>query len=345
MQEWRRMSHMESSTQNAVLQKLIHAYGNPSPLSGAFLATSLDISRVAVWKAIEGLRAQGYAIDSTKGGGYRLNPRPQGLLPGEVAAGLNTRRVGRRIEFTPEVTSTNTWAMELARTGAPSGTVVIAGRQTSGRGRLHRQWDSPAGGLYLSVVFRPRLPLASLGIWSLLASLAVADAVNDILNDARIRLKWPNDIFLDNKKLGGILCEATGHPDSVDWVVTGIGLNVNAPPLADLSDQAIHLAGVTGSEISLRRLCQNVIEALDRKVVDELSPPQIQKLTDEWMQKAYGLGQPARILGWHKDRPAELGRGLYLGIDETGQALLQEADGPIRAFPAGDLSLKVPLHT
>ena len=189
-----------ASPLTAVLQALRQS---PEPLSGEALAARLGLSRAAVWKRINRLKAQGYAIEGSPRRGYRLLAATDKLLPAEIALGLKARRLTGPVHHFDEVASTNDLAKELAAQGAPEGTLVVAEAQTGGRGRLGRQWDSPPGtGLYVSLLLRPPLPPTEMPQITLTTAVAVARAVTRVTGVAP-GIKWPNDLLLDGKKAGG----------------------------------------------------------------------------------------------------------------------------------------------
>ena len=197
-------------------------------VSGAALSSALGVSRAAVWKHVEALRADGYRIEARRARGYTLTGNPDRLLPAEITQHLTTTRFGRRLETFETIDSTNIRAGQLAREGAPEGTLVVAERQTHGRGRLGRSWVSPARvNLYASFVLRPQLAPADAPQLALAAAVAVARALAP-LAPGRVAIKWPNDCLLDGRKVAGILTEMDAEVDRVRAVVLGIGVNLNA---------------------------------------------------------------------------------------------------------------------
>jgi BirA family biotin operon repressor/biotin-[acetyl-CoA-carboxylase] ligase len=196
-------------------------------VSGEAISDKLGLTRAAVWKHVEALRGQGYRIDAMPARGYRLAGVPDRLTPLEIRPLLNTHDVGQVVHWYEEVGSTNDRAKELADEGAEHGEVVVAEAQTAGRGRRGRTWSSPARkNLYFSVVLRPDLPPSRAPELTLVASVAVCEALQQAGVDARI--KWPNDLLVSGRKIAGILTELAADPDCVQWVVLGVGVNVNA---------------------------------------------------------------------------------------------------------------------
>jgi len=196
-------------------------------VSGEELSRRLGLSRTAIWKHIKALRRDGYQISACTRRGYTLLCIPDRLYPEEVTAGLKTTWLGRPFYYYEEVGSTNQVAKDLAEQGAPHGAAVLAEGQTSGRGRLGRGWLSPAGkGIWLSLVLRPRVAPWQLPQLSLLAAVGVASAIKEITG-LEVGIKWPNDILSRGKKLCGILTEMRAEVEITQYVILGIGLNVN----------------------------------------------------------------------------------------------------------------------
>ena len=169
---------------------------NDDFVSGEAISDVLGISRNAVHKHVNSLRKRGYRIVGVSRRGYRLEDEPARLSMGHVTQRMENSMFGHSFRYHDEIESTNLEAKALAGKGAPEGTVVVAEAQTAGRGRLGRRWTSPAGAIEKHV-------------------------------PARVAIKWPNDLFIADRKVGGILMEVSGEQDEVDWVVLGIGLNVN----------------------------------------------------------------------------------------------------------------------
>lgn len=195
-------------------------------VSGENLSHELGVSRTAVWKHVKNLRDEGYGIDSRPNLGYRLQSEPDLLRPEEVLAVLTTRSFGRRMHYVRQTVSTNDLAREMALAGAPEGSIAVAEEQKSGRGRLARAWSSPKGGIWFSIVLRPKLPPSDLPKIMLASSVAVAEALKSL--GAESSIKWPNDVLIGGKKVAGILSEMTSEPDRMDFVIVGIGINANA---------------------------------------------------------------------------------------------------------------------
>jgi BirA family biotin operon repressor/biotin-[acetyl-CoA-carboxylase] ligase len=223
-------------------------------VSGETIARRLKLSRAAVHKRILKLRAQGYVIDGERNVGYRLVNRPDRILPEEVRRQLAERGVAARdVRCLETVGSTQIAAKELAENGAAEWTTVVAERQTGSYGRLGRVWTATEGGLWFSFILRPRLSPEAVPPLTLVASLAMCRAIEREY-DIRTAIKWPNDLMLDGKKVAGILTEMSAEIGRVNWVVIGIGLNVNNPVPRGLTDVAAPLGRSFGKPLDRCRL-------------------------------------------------------------------------------------------
>src|SRR3972149_6765033 len=195
-------------------------------VSGEEIAGSLGVTRAAVWQGIRTLRGGGDAIEGARGAGYRMTDRPARIDEGELREALRPGLPWTDVVCLAVTDSTNRVAMEMAENGAPHGTVVVADEQTAGRGRMGRRWESPPGkNLYVSLLLRPPVPTVEAPRLSLVAGVALADAVEEM--GVSPSLKWPNDLYLGERKAAGILAEMASDPDGVRHVVIGVGLNVN----------------------------------------------------------------------------------------------------------------------
>ncbi len=301
---------------NDTRRALLDALGE-GPKSGPELAECLGMSRAAVWKHIEGLRDEGFEIEGDDG--YRITSVPDHGA-GAVAYGLDAPF---DVEYHDELDSTNRRARELADEGAAD-TVVLAGKQTGGRGRLERAWDSPEGGLWMSLVLRPDLPPARVSLLTLAAAVAVTDAAREAGVDAAI--KWPNDVIVPDgegyRKLAGVLTELRGEADRAAWAVVGCGVNVNVDVDA-LPEGATSVRAEAG-DVSLRVFCQRVLERFHEL---RESPDTI---VDAWRERADTLGREVRV-----DTGNEAVRGEAVRVTDAG-ALVVRTDEGERTVHAGD---------
>jgi len=289
-----------------------------------------------VWKQIEGLRRDGYRIESGHARGYRLISRPEALTEFAVQAVLSTAWLGRHLVCVPATTSTNTDAAALGRSGASHGTVVIADAQTAGRGRLGRSWVSTQGvNLYMSCLLRPTIVPAVAPQLSLVAGLAVARALE--AHGLSPRIKWPNDVLLQGRKVCGILTEIEAETDRVSFVVVGIGVNLNSTldhfPL-DLHEIATSVFLASGSMLDRARFAANLLADLER-AYETFASDGLAPLVPEWNRRASMIGSRVTVSG----AGAEV-VGTCEGIDADGALLLNDDAGSgRRRVVAGDVTV------
>lgn len=300
-----------NDTRRAILEALVEG-----PATGPGLAERCGVSRAAVWKHIEALREAGFTIPDGDEG-YELRDIPE--FGGDtVAFGLDAPY---EITYHDSIGSTNARARELAIDGR-NNVVVLADEQTGGRGRLGREWSSPSGGIWLSILVRPDIPPAHAPAMTLAAAVATTRAVRAQGVDATI--KWPNDVLVDGRKIAGILTEMEGEADRVSWLITGIGVNANI----DVSE----LPG-DGNPTSLR---EEVGDVNRREIAQELLS-QFAQLTDDlpsvlpaWREHASTLGQRVRV-----ETASETVVGTAIDIEFPGQLRI-ETDTGTRTVSTGD---------
>lgn len=310
---------------------------NGGSLTGPEIARRLGISRAAVWKHVERLVAEGYRIERPKPGGYRLEEVPDRLLPAEIRRHLDAWRIGRVVHHYDTIDSTSLRAMELARAGAAEGEVVVAEGQSGGRGRLGRSFFSPSGvSLYTSIILRPPLPPLRAPVVTLVAGLAVAEAVE---RHAGLRpgLKWPNDVHLGEKKACGILTEMESEADRILHVVCGIGVNLNVPEEAfpgELRPVATSILAATGRRIDRPAFAADLFTSFERHY-------------DAFLREGFGpLRERWEALSVLRDRSVVVSgagerlEGIVAGLDDDGCLRVRTAGGEITRVMAGDVTLR-----
>ena len=315
------------STREAVLAALKRAA--PGDVSGEVLAASLGVSRVAVAKHVAALRDAGYEIAAVPGSGYRLASIPDLPLPSEVAPLVRSARWSR-LEGGGSTGSTNDDARALARSGAPEGTVVLASRQTSGRGRLGRAWESPEGGAYLSFVLRPPVAPAHVASLALAVALGVARGLESL--GVAPRLKWPNDVLLGEGKLAGVLLEMSAETDRVEWVVAGVGVNVRRPAVAQPG--ATYLADEV-ADVRLAQVAAAVLDGVDAAYEAWLGGG-FSAIRAEYEARFALRGDDVRVSEMTGGVRAA---GIVEGVDDEGRLLVREAGGVV-AVSAGEVTLR-----
>ena len=285
------------------------------PISGPALAEALGISRAAVWKHIETLRAHGFEIESGPDG-YAVTELPE--FGGDAVQ--YELDVPYTVVYREEADSTNDIARELAGDGAEN-VVVLAGAQPGGRGRLGRDWAGPPGGIYMSILLRPSLPPARVPLLTLAGAVAVTRAVAAVGVEATI--KWPNDVLSDGRKLSGILTEMEGELDAVNWVIVGIGLNANVPR-SDLPENATSLQMLRDEPVVRREVVTAIVEQFHRY---RSSPDEI---LDDWRELADTLGRRVRV-----ETQTGHVEGIARDVSESGSLIVETADEAVHVH-SGD---------
>ena len=303
-------------------------------ISGEEIGKRLKISRTAVWKHIKELRRLGYEIESSPKSGYSFVKRTNLLLPAEIALGLNTQIMGKRVVHYCVVTSTQDVTIEIARDGAPEGTLVVAERQTRGRGRQGRRWVSPEDGIYLSLILRPTLLPSKVVQIPLIAGIALAKAIREAV-PIQPMIKWPNDIVIDQRKVGGILTEMSSEIDKVNYVVLGIGLNVNTPAslLAKETDGIVtSIIDKSGAYTSRVKLVQIFLSQFDLIYAKFLAFG-FSSVSDEWKMLNNTIGSWIKVSDCEREIEGEV-----LDIDNDGFLLVRKQSGDISRIVSGDVS-------
>lgn len=196
-------------------------------ISGQELCNRFGVSRTAVWKAINQLKEAGYEIEAQQNKGYRLMAAPDLMTEAEIKSLMHTDWVAKEVLYFDTIDSTNTKAQELAEKGYPSGTLVVADKQESGKGRRGRSWVSPSGtGIFMTLMIKPDINPNNASMLTLVAALAVAKAITSVTGEEAM-IKWPNDIVVNGKKVCGILTEMNAQFDYINHIVVGIGINVH----------------------------------------------------------------------------------------------------------------------
>lgn len=311
--------------------------GREGYLSGAEMSRVLGVSRSAIWKQIRSLRREGYTIESKPTSGYRLKAVPSHLTTWELQAGLQTAIFGKTVHTFMYVDSTNDAAFRLALGGAEEGEVVVAEAQTKGKGRMGRRWESPPGvNIYSSLILRPKMPPSRIPLITLMAAVACAEAIEQVTALLPI-IKWPNDLLIEGKKAGGILTEADMEMDLINFVIVGIGINVNMPRSSfpqTIEDVATSLREELGHEVSRIALIHAMMTRLEFWYT-KLTGGEEAELRDRWEGLTQVKGQ--KVEAQFMDSVVT---GEALGIDDDGALLVQENGGRVKRVVAGDVTFK-----
>jgi BirA family biotin operon repressor/biotin-[acetyl-CoA-carboxylase] ligase len=309
---------------------------NAGPVSGKKISAELGMTGAAVRKKVRALRQKGFVIAGVPSRGYRLLASPD--LSAEEILSLLRGDFWKKVLFYRSVGSTNDVAAALGidEQNADSGTAVVADSQERGRGRLGRKWISPGGlNVYLSIVFRPEIPLRDAGLLTILAAVASAGALRHSTG-ADVSIKWPNDLVISGKKAGGILTEARSGPDRIIQAVVGIGVNVNMKCL-DLPDGADEIAtsllDETGKRYSRTAIVAGILEEFEywyKLLLQRGRTP----LLLEWKRLSSTLGKRVSVV-----TAREVALGIAEDLNDEGMLVLRLPSGETRLIAAGDLTI------
>lgn len=305
-------------------------------LSGQELCQKLGVSRTAVWKHIKALKEEGYIIDSVSNKGYLLIQCPDVLSAEDIQSSLTTKWLGRTVKVMKTVDSTNLEAKRLAEAGAPHGTLVTAEEQTAGKGRRGRSWISvPGQGVWMSFVLRPEIELENSSMLTLVAALAVEKGIKDAAGiDGRI--KWPNDVLVNGKKVCGILTELSAQMDELNYIVVGIGINANMKQFPEeVREKAASLLVETGETVDRTRLLCQVLKHFEQDY-------EIFKKTEDFSM----LMEEYNSLLAHYDQEIKVVRGKdeYIcrsgGINRRGELTVTDSLGRTQEIFSGEVSIR-----
>jgi BirA family biotin operon repressor/biotin-[acetyl-CoA-carboxylase] ligase len=306
-----------------------------SYLSGEDISNILGISRTAVWKHVNSLKEEGYVIDSITKLGYRLIRVPDRLYEAEISGFLDTESFGRNIVYFNKVDSTNIVARKLAEEGAEHGTVVVAEEQTAGRGRLGRNWKSSLGtGIWMTVIMRPQIIPAEAPKITLTSAVAVAEAISEC-STLSPKIKWPNDIMINGKKVCGILTEIKADIDCIHYVVVGIGININQESFPDELAQTATSLRIEGEKtyerVKIAGMMLNQLEKWYLSLMDK----GFGEIRDRWKEYSINLGRHVYV-----NNMKEAIEGIAVDIDQNGFLVVKDATGTVHTISAGDVTLR-----
>lgn len=299
-------------------------------VSGDLISQRLGITRQALWKHIQGLKNIGYDIIAVPHLGYKLISCADRLFDFEVSYDLNTKSLGKKIYYFETISSTMDVAMQLGIKGAQEGTLVLAESQTKGKGRLGRTWFSPKfKGIYLSLILRPKILPSQAPVLTLLAAVSICEAIKKTV-DLDTQIKWPNDIIIHNKKLGGILTELSAEMDEINFLIIGIGLNVNNDK-KNLVASATSLKEQKKESVNRVSLLQEILRRIEINYLLFQNKGSA-AIIDEWRQHNITLGKRVKVY-CHKEHL----EGEASGIDSDGGLLIRKDSGVIEKVMAGDV--------
>ncbi len=307
-------------------------------LSGQDLSDVLKISRVAVWKHIKKIQTLGYKIESKQKLGYRLIDNTEKLLPWEITRDLKTQLIGKRVYYFEEIDSTQNFAQNIAADKKENGTIIIAEKQTSGRGRLDRKWTSPKGGIWFSLIIHPKFDVSSSTLIPILSAVALSKSIKSVL-DIETEVKWPNDITMNGKKVAGVLVDASFQTNSIDYLILGIGINfdIDAKKLEKRLTKTPNFYGIDSlrgkeNKTPPKKLLKEFLLQFEKNLF-QLDKGEKSKIIKEWTKRAAGIGKKITI----NTSNGKIS-GISQGIDNDG-ALKIKTRNEIKKIYVGDVVL------
>ena len=308
---------------------------NTEYLSGQDLSDVLRISRVAVWKHIKKIKELGYGVESKQKQGYRLVSNTDLLLPWEITQGLGTKEIGREVYYFDSIKSTQDQALKMASDSKNNGVVIIAQKQTGGKGRDGRKWVSPKGGIWLSVILHPEFDISVATLFPIASSLALANTIEKSLK-IKPELKWPNDVNIKGKKIAGILVDASLESNKIENIVLGVGINFDVNP-KEIEKNLRNTPNFYGvSSLSKFRKNTTPIQFIQiflvelEKIFESLNSGQVKKIVRDWTKRSSTIGKNVQI----ESKEGKI-RGKAIKIDDDG-ALVIAGKKNIRIL-AGDV--------
>ena len=304
-------------------------------ISGEELARTLGCSRTAIWKKVRDLENEGYKISSSPRRGYQLLTVPDLLLPLEIAYGLEAKNFGKEIHHFQKVDSTINKAKDLVAKQALPGTIVVAEEQSKGRGRLKREWASPKGGIWVSMILKPSFLPQDAPLITLAAANSLAKTIQDNLK-VEAKIKWPNDVLISGKKVAGILTEMDAEPDRIIFVILSMGVNANVNVTRfpkELKKKSTSLKEILGQKINRVNFLQILLMNLEERY-RWLEDGKKKLIIAEWKHYSTTLGKKVAV--------ATAGKrveGKAVDLSPSGALMVKTSSGEIIEVLAGDVSI------
>ncbi|MBU1042932.1 MAG: biotin--[acetyl-CoA-carboxylase] ligase [Candidatus Omnitrophica bacterium] len=303
-----------------------------SYISGEELSRKLNVSRTAIWKHITHLRACGYEISASPHTGYSLDRVPDKLLPDEISYGLETKVLGKKIYAYNSADSTNIIAYNLAEQSEAEGALIVAEKQTKGKGRMGRHWVSPPGsGIYMSLILKPKISPAEAGKITLMSSVAVAKTIRKTTK-IKAEIKWPNDVYIADAKVCGILTEMSAEMDMINFIIMGIGININTPK-SSLPDMATSLFIETKQKVNRVTFLQAMLWEIET-YYNKLVKGSFSDIINDWRDLSLTLGKRIKV-EWR----GKLIQGQAMDIDDSGALIVRDDFGFSHHILSGDVSV------
>jgi BirA family biotin operon repressor/biotin-[acetyl-CoA-carboxylase] ligase len=305
-------------------------------ISGEILSSTLQVSRTAIWKHINNLKAKGYIIEGVSKKGYKLLSSPDLIDKSEVISLLETSQIGKNIVYFNEIDSTNIKAKELAQQNVKTGSLIVAEKQTLGSGRFNRKWISPNGGLWFTLVLRPNISPMEAPKITQIAAASVYKTLKDLNID--VNIKWPNDIHLNDKKLCGILAEMKCDMDSVHYLVLGIGMNININRddfKDDTKSIATSLKIEFNKQFSRTEILSSFLNHFEKLYLRFVNYLDLSETISICRNNSNIFGKQAKLITYNKEEIV-----TCVSLSDAGDLIVKDSQGNEKAVLTGEISFK-----
>ncbi|MGB3367087.1 MAG: biotin--[acetyl-CoA-carboxylase] ligase [Acidaminobacteraceae bacterium] len=305
-------------------------------ISGEEIASELGVSRTSIWKIINQMKEEGYKIDSAPRKGYKLMLDEDIINDQELNLELADSMYHNKIHYFEEISSTSTYAKEIATKGCEGGTLIISELQVEGRGRLGRNWESPKGsGIWMSLVLKPDLAPTKASKITQIAAAAVVIAVNNIYK-LEAKIKWPNDIVINGKKICGILTEMNAELNHINYIVVGIGVNVNTENFPiDLEDKATSIFNITSEKSNRIPLIVEILKIFEELYVKYLEEYDFTEVLEINRKYSATIGRDVVVT-----RRNDVLKGFAYDLNDEGELLIRKEDEKIETVYYGEVSVR-----
>lgn len=319
-------------------EKILHILNEKSDfISGEEISKLIGVSRTAIWKHINGLKEEGYIIESISRKGYKLIKSPDILTEEEISKYLDTRFIGKSIKYFESINSTNTKAKELADFGAPDGTVIISEEQLSGKGRLGRNWISPKyKGIWMSIILRPEIDPRLIAKITQVGAAAIVMAGDEL--GLKMYIKWPNDIIINDKKICGILTEMSSELNQINYVVLGMGINANLD-VEDFDEELIEKASSikieTNAPINRKELCGKILNNFENLYEKFMNDESGIESINICRQRSILINKDINVI-----KGNEIYKAYVVDLNNEGELVVRKEDGTFERLFSGEVSIR-----
>lgn len=305
-------------------------------ISGQQLCEQFQVSRTAVWKVIDQLKKEGYQIEAVRNKGYRLIDSPDVMSKAEIESLMDTKWAGSNVVYYDEIDSTNNRAKEAGDNKAPHGTLFVADMQVAGKGRRGRVWQSPAGSsIYMTILLYPEISPLKAPQLTLVMAIAVAEGIKEVTG-LETKIKWPNDIVVNGRKICGILTEMSTEIDYINHVVIGAGINVNQDDFPeDIRKTASSLKMELGKQVKRSELIAAIMKSFEKDYEIFVKTEDLSGLQELYNSMLVNLDRDVKVL-----EPGNEYEAHALGINKTGELIVRTAEGEEKEIYAGEVSVR-----